>query len=89
MGWKLRDYYCESCGSQFEELVDRDEDPSIQTCPECGKDAMAMMSAPNVASFSLKDKSAQIESLKKRSADHSKAMIKKDGLPRKYKPKMM
>jgi putative FmdB family regulatory protein len=33
----IYEYRCEDCGSKFEKLVRRSDDPSQLACPSCGK----------------------------------------------------
>jgi hypothetical protein len=75
MGWISREYRCE-CGHDWDDLVQRgDED---QPCPECGKMNHYVMSAPNLATYSLMSKDDQAKHLRKRSRDHTRKMLKKD-----------
>lgn len=75
MGWIVRDYRCE-CGHSWEDLVKTDEQDVI--CPECSVLNHYIVSACNIASYSIMDKEAQAKHLRKRSRDHTKKMLKKD-----------
>lgn len=78
MAWRLFDYECTGCGHVFEELVQGDETPP---CPECG-DLVTdrLISAPNLATMSLLSKEDYKKSMMKRSADHTKKLVAKEGV---------
>ncbi|NBU69922.1 MAG: zinc ribbon domain-containing protein [Bacteroidetes bacterium] len=76
MGWISREYLCDNCGHEWADIVRRGEE--AQNCPECGTLSNYVMSATNVASYSLMSKDDQAKHLRKRSRDHTKAMLKKD-----------
>jgi cell division protein FtsX len=75
MGWITREYQCE-CGHEWEDIVDREEQD--QPCPVCGKINHYVMSTTGVASYSIMSKDDQAKVLRKRSRDHTRAMLKKD-----------
>jgi putative FmdB family regulatory protein len=76
MGWISRDYRCEKCGHEWEDVVQRgDED---QPCPMCGTVNSYVLSATGVASYSLMSKDDQAKHLRKRSRDHTRKMLKQD-----------
>jgi hypothetical protein len=80
MGWKLDNYNCE-CGNEYEYLRGPEE-PVEAECKACGKLNPPGISMPAVAAFSIMDPASRAASLKKRSAEHTKQQLKKEG---KYK----
>lgn len=79
MAWITRDFLCSdpNCAHIWEDIVQRSEE-NDQKCPVCGHAADKLMSATNVASYSLMSKDDQAKHLRKRSRDHTRAMLKKD-----------
>lgn len=75
---KLFDYECTTCKHVFEELVNSDEpNPS---CPECGAlETNKLISATRINTMCFLSKTEYADKMKKRSADHTTAMLKKDG----------
>lgn len=76
MGWIVRDFSCE-CGNKYDELLDN-RDPQEAPCSECGVINSPIISCPGIATFSLMDKATQRESLKKRSEQHTKKLVKQN-----------
>jgi len=77
MGWISRDYRCETCGHEWDDIVQSGSDQK-STCPSCGATNDYILSATNVASYSLLSKDDQAKSLRKRSRDHTRKMLKQD-----------
>lgn len=73
MAWIMQGYSCQ-CGHEYEELKDRLENP-MQECPRCGWENKPTLGG-KLGAFSAMSREAQTEHLKKRSADHSKKMMK-------------
>ncbi len=69
-----RDFYCQSCGNEFEDLVEKKE--KSVPCPQCKEPVEYGLSAPLFGQ--MNDKERRIESLKKRSLDHSKKLWKEN-----------
>jgi len=84
MPYIVNTFQCCSCGHEFEEMWmkkhgDDSEKPweGIVACPDCeGEDLKRLISATGIATFSIMDRAAQMESLKKRSSDHTKKLMK-------------
>ncbi len=80
------DFKCLNCFYEFEEMWnkkhgDDSEKPweGIVACPECASgDLQRLVSATNIDTMSLMDRPTMMASMKKRSADHSKKLLKKD-----------
>lgn len=75
-------FECE-CGYSYEELLHKDSGQSVKfdpvvACPACGRENHQSIGMPNVASFSAKSREDQISSLKKRSEEHSRKLMKKN-----------
>lgn len=79
MAWITRDFLClnPKCEHEWHDLIQRSEEDS-QVCPTCNHAARWVMSAPNIASYSLMSKDDQAKHLRKRSRDHTRKMLKKD-----------
>lgn len=79
MAFIMRDFQClsEQCQHQWEDLVRREEE-NEQKCPECGSAGSWIISATNLASYSLLSREDQAKSLRKRSRDHTRKQLKKD-----------
>jgi hypothetical protein len=75
MGWIVRDYLCD-CGNAWEDLVDTT--CQEQHCPKCDRANKHIISACNIATYSLMSKDDQAKHLRKRSRDHTRKMLKKD-----------
>lgn len=75
MAWIMRDYRC-ACGNEWEDLVQRGEEDV--TCPKCSTVVHYTVTACGIASYSIMDKDTQAKHLRKRSRDHTRAMLKKD-----------
>jgi hypothetical protein len=77
MGYKLFEFSCVSCGTVWEDLVERQEkhEDYASPCPECGGSSRPCLSVPKLAMFSLMSKDDQAAHLKKRSADHTQKQI--------------
>jgi putative FmdB family regulatory protein len=86
MPWITNDFACEDCNHEFEELWnkvygDDSEKPwqGIVSCPECSSENLKrLVSSSGVAAFSIMDREAQMQALKKRSTDHSVKLMKKN-----------
>lgn len=78
MAFRLYDYECTACGNKFEELVSPGEEPP---CPECGAfDCERLIATPNLATMNLLSKEDYKKSMLKRSADHTKKLVAKEGV---------
>jgi hypothetical protein len=75
MGWIVRDYVCD-CGHAWEDIVEPESE--YQRCPSCDKLNKFVMSACNIATYSIMSKDDQAKHLRKRSRDHTRKMLKKD-----------
>lgn len=72
---KLLDFYCENCDNTFEDLVANLEVKNTP-CPDCSKEAVKVMSVPNLGKFSMQGLEGRTEMLKKRSLNHSQKTMK-------------
>lgn len=76
MGWKVKDFVCQDCGHEWEELY---KDGEEIECPNCGSsDTQAQLSAPGLGTFSMADSQGRKEMLKKRSEEHTKKKAMKE-----------
>ena len=78
MSWIGRDYSCENCNHEWSDLVRRTEQHE-QECPNCGAMCSPGVSAPGLATYSMMDQTGRSACLKKRSAEHTKRMMKQQG----------
>ncbi len=78
MGYLIKDFLCEKCNEVFEEMVE----PTVKlaTCPICTEPAEQIMSSPMIGT--MNDSAKRLESLKKRSKEHSKREVAKE--PEKF-----
>ena len=79
------DFQCNSCGCEFNDLWKKpmgdhwDAWKGEVECPSCkSQDLVKLVSATGAAEFSLMDQAGRAASLRKRSLDHSKKMMRKD-----------
>lgn len=77
MAWILRDYYCAACDSSFEDMT-QSGGSSDAACPACSRLCASTLSAPKPAVYSMLSKDDQAKSLRKRSRDHTKKLLKQD-----------
>lgn len=76
MGWKVKNFECQDCGHEWEELF-KDGDEIV--CPECeSKNTKALLSAPGLGRFSMADADGKKDILRKRSEEHTKKKAMKD-----------
>jgi hypothetical protein len=75
---KLFDFECESCGFVFEELVHEGE---IPPCGSCGfLNCTRLLSTPAIATMNLLSPAEYKAKMMKRSADHTKKLVAKEGV---------
>lgn len=78
MAWVKHDFQCTECELEFEEFYMRSQRDDVE-CPECGcKELKQLISAPNIAAFSLKDAEGRRQSLMKRSREHTQKELDKE-----------
>lgn len=80
MGWVTSDFECKDCGHEFEEFYYRQhqDDWADVECPACGgKDLTRLISAPNIAKFSIASPEQKASILKKRSEAHTAKEVAK------------
>lgn len=73
MGWKVKDFECQDCGHEWEELY---KDGEVIVCPECGSEnTKQTVSAPGIATYSMASPQQRNEILRKRSEAHTKKKV--------------
>lgn len=78
MAWVSHDFDCLDCEHVFEEMYRRHQRFDV-ACPECGSKRLTqLISAPNLAMFSIKSPEEKRESLKQRSAKHTQKQLDKE-----------
>jgi putative FmdB family regulatory protein len=78
MAWKTDDFTCTACSHVFEELYDS-RDIDTLCCPECQSSALKkLLSAPNLAMFSIASPERKKHILKKRSEEHTTKQVAKE-----------
>lgn len=78
MAWVSHDFECSMCGHEFTEMYQRSQRDEVE-CPECGsKDLIQLISAPNIAAFSIKSPEEKVASMKQRSRQHTQKEIDKE-----------
>lgn len=76
MGWKVKDFECQNCGHEWEELY---KDGEEIECPKCGSsNTKTKLSAPGLGTFSMADAEGRKQILKKRSEEHTKTKAMKE-----------
>ena len=86
MAWIKHDFECLDCELIFDELYKRAERDEVE-CPDCeSRNLKQLLSAPNIASFSLLDTDGRRQSLLERSAKHTQGLIDKE--PEKFPDKI-
>jgi len=83
MGWKTHAFYCEDCKLNYDDIFWKDagtaDDPAlVMECPGCGEDNITCIGTPGIGRYSIMDHADRKASMRKRSADHSKRMMKKN-----------
>lgn len=79
MGWMVKNFVCNDCGCEFEDLYKTGEEDEVE-CPECEKQNCSIdgISSPTLSTYEMADKDGKAAILMKRSADHTKKQIMKD-----------
>jgi hypothetical protein len=75
MGWKIDDFACLSCEIVFEEMY---KDVLEVKCPLCDNEVEKILSATNIAAFSIMSPEQKRDSLMRRSAKHTQKEIDKN-----------
>jgi len=73
MGWIVKDFRCNACGHEFEELYKQGEEAEVE-CPECGvlgECELDGIPTPAIGVYSMADPAGKKEILKKRSMQHT------------------
>ncbi len=78
MAWIIHDFECKKCQCIFEEMYKTADRKKIK-CPNCGSRSLKqVLTAANIAAFSIMSPEMKREHLKKRSADHTQKQIDKE-----------
>lgn len=76
MGWKVKDFECQDCGHEWEELY---KDGEEIVCPECGSSKVEpLVCAPGLGTFTMADADGKKNILRKRSEEHTKKKAMKE-----------
>lgn len=75
MGWIVRDFVCENCGHEWEDLLNGEDHSK---CPKCGTVNRYTISATPIAAYSARSPENRAEVMRKRSEEHTKKWMKKD-----------
>lgn len=78
MGWIVKNFKCEDCGHEFEELYKSGDEEYVE-CENCGSTmTKPTLCAPALGKFSMADAEGRKSILKKRSEDHTKKKAMKE-----------
>ncbi len=77
----LYEYECEKCTEVFETRASIADYQKKQPCPLCGEESPRILSNVNIGAFSALSAEGQHEALRRRSVDHTKSTVAKEGIP--------
>jgi len=78
MAWITHEFRCKECGEEFEVFYKREERDAV-VCRVCGAaDLQFLLSAPNIATFSIMSPEQKRDHLKQRSAKHTQRELDKE-----------